>query len=257
MSPQWRGASAVGQRVGQHRIIRIRRRRSRWCAPWWRPHSRPRRNAATRCACEAAAISWTFCMPSAVSMMSSKPIALLAALRGLDLGHQHVHRIDVRRGADLGDHDQVQPVARLLQHVHHVAVHVMRVEAVDPHRELLLAPVDVADRLDDVLARLLLVVRRHRVLEVEEDHVGGGLRRLLEQLGLASRHGQFAAVEAGGGLFDGLEAHGGARSFCNSRPKVLASGRNPCNWPKDGLSQPGLDSPCRMGQSGSVFLSSR
>ena len=91
----------------------------------------------------------------------------------------------------------------------------MRVQPVDAHRELLLAPVDVTDGLDDVLSGLFLVVRGHGVLEVEENHVGGGLGGLLEQLGLAARHGQFAAVEAGGGLFDGLEAHGGPDPLSN------------------------------------------
>ena len=79
---------------------------------------------------------------------------LLARLGGLDLGHQHVDRVDVGGGADLGDHDQVEPVAGLLQHVDHVAIHVLGVEAVDPDREGLGAPVDLVDRLDDVLARL-------------------------------------------------------------------------------------------------------
>ena len=65
---------------------------------------------------------------------------LLAVLRRLDLGHQHVDGIDVGRGADLGDHDQVQPVRALLEHVDHVAVHVVRVEAVDAHRERLACP---------------------------------------------------------------------------------------------------------------------
>ena len=72
---------------------------------------------------------------------------------------------------------------------------------------VLRAPVDVAERLDDVLARLRLVVGRHRVLEIEEDHVGRRLGGLLEQLRLAAGNGQLAAVEPGGRLFDDGEAH--------------------------------------------------
>ena len=72
--------------------------------------------------------------------------ALLPAHRVLDLGHQHVDGIDVGGGADLGDHDQVEPIAALLDHVDHIPVHVVRVEAVDAHRQGLLAPVDLVQR---------------------------------------------------------------------------------------------------------------
>ena len=147
-------------------------------------------------------------MPSAVSMISSKPTRFLRPFAVSTWVHEHVDGIDVRRGAHLRDHDEVEPVGGLLQHVHHVAVHVMGVEAVDAHRQRLAAPVDVADRLDDVLAGLVLVVRRHGVLEVEEDHVGRRLRRLLEHLRLAAGNRQFAAVEARWRRFDGDEAHG-------------------------------------------------
>jgi hypothetical protein len=83
----------------------------------------------------------------------------------------------------------------------------MGVEAVDAHRHHLVAPVDVAQGLDDVLARLRLVVRRDRVLEVEEDDIGRRLGGLLEQLRLGTRDRQFAAIQPGGRLFDDLEAH--------------------------------------------------
>ena len=132
---------------------------------------------------------------------------LLRGLRRLDLGHQHVDGVDVGRGADLGDHDQVEPVAGLLQHVDHVAVHVLGVEAVDADREGLGPPVDLVDRLDDVLARGLLLVRSHRVLEVEEDHVGAGLRRLLEHLRARAGDGELGAVEPRLALLDDGEAH--------------------------------------------------
>ena len=56
----------------------------------------------------------------------------------------------------------------------------MRTETVLPAA----APVDVVQRLDDVLARPLLVGRRDGVLDVEEDVVGGALRGLLDHVGL-------------------------------------------------------------------------
>ena len=65
-----------------------------------------------------------------------------------------------------------------------------------------------SQRLDDVLARLRLVVGGDGVLEVEEDDVGGGFRGLFKQLRLAAGDRQLAAVEAGRRLLDDLEAHG-------------------------------------------------
>src|SRR3546814_16827502 len=75
-----------------------------------------------------------------------------------------------------------------------VAVHVVGVEAVDAHRQGLAAPVDLVQRLDDILARLLLVVGRDRILEVEEHHVGRGVGSLLEEFRVAAWHRQLAAV---------------------------------------------------------------
>ena len=101
------------------------------------------------------------------------------ALRHLDLADDALDRVDVGRDADLRDEDGVELGAGLLHDVDDVAVHVVRVEAVDAHRDGLAGalPVDVVQRLDDVLARLLLVGRRDRVLAVEEDVVGGALQR--------------------------------------------------------------------------------
>jgi hypothetical protein len=134
--------------------------------------------------------------------------ALLAAHGGLALRHQHVDGIDIRGGADLGDHDEVEALPALLHDIDHVAIHEMGVEAVDAHRERLAAPVDVAQRLDDVLARLGLVVGGDGVLEVEEDDVGRGFGSLFKELRLTAGDGQLAAVEAGRRLLDDLEAHG-------------------------------------------------
>ena len=134
--------------------------------------------------------------------------ALLITLGILDLGHQHIDGIDIRRSADFRDHDQIQPFSGLFDHVHHVAIHVVRVQPVDPHRHGFLAPVDLVQRLDDVLAGLRLVVRGDRVLEVEEDHIRIRLCSLFKHLDRGSRNGEFRAVQTGGGLFDGVEAHG-------------------------------------------------
>ena len=138
-----------------------------------------------------------------------EPDPLLVALRVLDLRDHHVHGIDIRRRADLRDHDQVQPLAGLFDHIDHVAVHEVGVESVDPHRHGLLAPVDLVQRLDDVLAGLWLVVGGDGVLKVQEDHVRIRRGGLLEHLGGTARNGQLAAVQTRGGLRDDVERHVG------------------------------------------------
>ena len=140
-----------------------------------------------------------------------KADALLPALGGLDGGDQRIDGIDIVGIADLGDHDLVQPLAGLFQQVHHVAIPIGRVEAVDPHRQRLVAPVDVADRLNDVLARLRLVIGRHRILEVQVDHIGSRGGHLLEQRLARAGAEKLAAVQAGGGA--GLQAEGHGLPF--------------------------------------------
>ena len=114
---------------------------------------------------------------------------LLALLVLLDLRDQHVDGVDVLRHAGLGDQDHVEARA-VLDHVDHVAIGVVGVEAVDADHHGLAAPIEIVEALDDVLARLLLVVRRDGVFQVEEDDVGGAFRGLLEQRRVGPRHGK-------------------------------------------------------------------
>jgi len=62
-----------------------------------------------------------------------EPDPLFAADGGLALRHQHVDGVDVGGRADLRDHDQVQPLAALLDDLDQVTVHVVRVQPVDAH----------------------------------------------------------------------------------------------------------------------------
>ena len=114
----------------------------------------------------------------------------------LDLGDHGVDHVDVGGDAGLRDQDGVEVLAGLLDHVDDVAVHVVRVEAVDPHGDGLAQalPVDVLQCLDDVPTGLDLVAGGHGVLEVEEDEVGVAGRGLIEHLRVGSRHGEFAAL---------------------------------------------------------------
>ena len=86
-----------------------------------------------------------------------KADALAAALGGLNRRHQRIDGIDVSGAAHLGDHDLVNPVARLFQHVDHVFVPIGGVEAVDAHREVFRVPVHIVDGLNDIGARRVLV----------------------------------------------------------------------------------------------------
>src|SRR3546814_17735547 len=84
----------------------------------------------------------------------------------------------------------------------------------DAHLPGLAAPGDRVHRLDDVLARLLLVVGRDRILEVEEHHVGRGFGSLLEEFRVAARHRQLAAVQARRCRLDDGKAHGCPLLWC-------------------------------------------
>jgi hypothetical protein len=156
----------------------------------------------------AAAISSTWAMPAALSMMTSKPIFFVPTHRRLDRGHERVDGVDVGGVPDLRDHDDIEPVAGLFQQVDHVAVPIGRVEPVDPHAQRLVAPIDGADRLDDTRARRGLVIGGHGVLEVEVDHIRSGSRHLFEDRRARARAEQLAAVGTGDGLRLNAEAHG-------------------------------------------------
>ena len=71
-------------------------------------------------------------------------------------------------------------MAGLLDDVHDVPVHVVRVDPVDPNRDRLSppAPVVLEQCLDHVLPGLLLVAGGYRVLEVEKDVVRLALESL-------------------------------------------------------------------------------
>ena len=83
----------------------------------------------------------------------------------------------------------------LLHDIHHVAVHVMRIETIDAHRHGFTLPVDIVQRLYDVLPRLGFIIRDHRVLAIQEDEIRGGTGRFLEHAGVGTGHGEFTALQ--------------------------------------------------------------
>ena len=124
----------------------------------------------------------------------------------LDLRDHHVDRVDVRRHADLRNQHHIETRA-VFENVDDVAIAVLRVEAIDAQRHHLLAPVDVVEALNDVLARLLLVVRRNGVLEVEENLIGLGDGGLLKHARRRTWHCELGAMETRRRLLDQCETH--------------------------------------------------
>ena len=134
-------------------------------------------------------------MPLAVSIRMWIPIRPAGhPLRCFDLIEQRRDELHVRRRAHLGDQDGVEHVARLLDDLDHVAVAPVRVQAVhaDAHRAP--GPVLTEERFDHVGARLLLVIGRDRVLEVEEDDVGPERGRLRHGPDVGAGNGELTAV---------------------------------------------------------------
>ena len=92
---------------------------------------------------------------------------------GLELGQQPVDVVDVPGALDLGDHHDVELVADLGDQRGQVVEHPGRLEAVDPRPQLGLAELHLPADADQAVARGLLAVDRHRVLEVAEQDVHG------------------------------------------------------------------------------------
>ena len=73
-----------------------------------------------------------------------------------------------------------------------------RIDAIDADEHLARAEAAGLDGVDDLLARRLLGVRRHRILEVEDDAVDGQGLRLFHRAGIGARHVKHAAARADG-----------------------------------------------------------
>ena len=108
------------------------------------------------------------------------------ALALFDLVDHGFHHVQIARHPDLGHQQRVNLIAGLLHHIHHVAVHVMRVQAVDPHRNslALAAPIDVIQRLNGVLAGLHLFRRRNGVFQIKENVIRRAIGCLVDHRGV-------------------------------------------------------------------------
>ena len=132
----------------------------------------------------AVAISSRFETPSAVSSSACSWIGRSMPGLRLELGEQPVHVVDVPRALDLRDHDHVELVADLGDDAREVVEHPRRLERVDPRPQLRVAEVHLAADGDESLARGLLALDRHGVLEVAEQDVDllGDVGRLGDHL---------------------------------------------------------------------------
>ena len=108
----------------------------------------------------------------------------------LHLREQEVERDDLGGGLHLGQHDLVQALSRVPDHLDHVAVGPLGVPGVHPHAEHAVVPGQVLDGIDHLGPCALLLERRHGVLEVQEGHVGGDRWRLGQELLVRTRGGE-------------------------------------------------------------------
>src|SRR4051794_8238269 len=95
----------------------------------------------------------------------------LDARARLELGEQPVDVVDVPRALDLGDHDDLEPVADLGHERRYVVERPRRLERVHARPQGAIAEVDRAADADEALARGNLAVDRNGVLEVAEQDV--------------------------------------------------------------------------------------
>ena len=73
-----------------------------------------------------------------------------------------------------------------------------RLDAVDPDEHLAAAEAAGLHRVGDLLARLLLCLGRHRILEIEDHAVDRQGARLFDGAGVRSRHVEHAAARTKG-----------------------------------------------------------
>ena len=155
-----------------------------------------------------AAIASTLARPSVVSI-ECNPEFLLPLHLPFKSHEQRVHELNVERSPHLRDHHEVEP-RRPADDFNNVAMGPFGIEAVDPHGERLVAPIEVVQRTDRDLARFRLPGRRNRVLQVEENEVGGAACRPFEEVLRGSRHREFRALDAGRARAHDRERHGGS-----------------------------------------------
>ena len=115
---------------------------------------------------------------------------LLESGPGFELSQQAVHVMDVPGAFDLGHHDDVELVPDGAHEFGDVVEHPGAVEAVDAGPELAGSEIRVLSDLDQALSRGDLLVGRHGVFEVAQQHVALG-----DHVGDLGRHLRITRIE--------------------------------------------------------------
>ena len=145
---------------------------------------------------------------------------LLDGVPGLELRQELIEIVNIPRSLDLRQHDDVELVADARDDLGHIIEHPRRIETVDARPHARRAEVVVAHHLDEALARVFLLIERHRVLEIAEHDVdlGGDTFYFGADLVVMRRHEMDHALE-----LDGKSAIRLGRARCEGRE--MLSGR--------------------------------
>lgn len=122
--------------------------------------------------------------------------AFCASLCSFDCSDQRVNGVDVCRTAHFWNHDLVKAFRRQFQQVHDIAVPKRGVEAVDPHRQGFVAPINCVDGFNHIGACHVFVSGGDAVFEIKIDDVCGRRCHFGKQLGVRTRAEKLAAVWA-------------------------------------------------------------
>ena len=163
-------------------------------------------------------------------------IGFLTLMLGLELGKQLVEVVDVPRPLHLGQHDDVELVARGGDDLAYVVQHPRAVEAVDARPQAGRAEVVLARHGNETRARGFLLVGGNGVLEVAQDDVDltGDVLDLGADLLVVRRHEMNHALQLHGeravglGSADGeggVEFLGGAAGGHRDRNSRVAAQR--------------------------------
>ena len=155
----------------------------------------PKISVSTRS--EAAAIDSMFTSPRGLSICTSRPMRREPPSSSSSCESRRSAKWTSAARLDLREDDAVEPCGSALDHVGDVAEAPAGARIVHAHGSRSRAPLEPEQRVDDLLpGRVVLLERRHRVLEVDEHLVGRQRCGLREHLRARAGNGEARAAEA-------------------------------------------------------------